>query len=738
MWRKKDSADTAHLLSIADNLRDSRQWPEAQEAYRAYLAEVPSDAGIWVQLGHTLKEDGLLAEAEVAYLRGLELKPAVADTLLQLGHLYKLRRDVPGAVASYRQALSLDAGLLDARSELRSLGFSADLAGAEESLEAGVPKLLINLSDLFFYLHNHQTASGIQRVQLGIAKAIIDGRLSGRHPVQFLAESADRRQYVRIEPIFVTELCHLLAQRRVVHDDIKTLMQSAIQNASEYMPCEGDIFLMLGAFWVIEDVTERIISLKRRGVVFGTLVYDIIPITHPEFCERSLTDSFTAYFHSVLGISDFVLAISTHSAEAVAQFMASQGLPVPPIRTLPLAHITWEAAAAVADPKPALKRLLRAGGLPGDRPFVPYISTVEIRKNHIYLFRIWKRLLETCGDQTPYLVFVGRPGWRVRDLMDQLDSTGNLGGAIVFLDGLSDSDLSLIYQNALFTVFPSFVEGWGLPIGESLCFGRPCLASNTSSIPEVGGEFVDYFDPFNVNDGYEKIRRFIVDPSAREERARHIKSNFAPRRWSEVAANLIGSVDEILDSPDFKVAIAEPPRLTPGRWYEFGHSDDMAAHAMAGHARVCHFAFDTNWYPIEAFGRWMRGRRASLQIAVRACGEGPATVVFEVCSAPWLEDVHLEVVANGRRLQTARLTPGGHQYIHFEAAPIDDIIEIELTVGGTSISGPDPRQDLAVGAVGLAYSTRSDLAARLEILERLALATPNAIRLKPAGASGIS
>ncbi len=63
----------------------------------------------------------------------------------------------------------------------------------------------------------------------------------------------------------------------------------------------------------------------------------------------------------------------------------------------------------------------------------------------------------------------------------------------------------------MFSVFPSFEEGWGLPVGESLIFGRPCLASNASSVPEVGGEFVDYIDPFNTNDGYEKISRFIED-----------------------------------------------------------------------------------------------------------------------------------------------------------------------------------------------------------------------------------
>ncbi len=86
----------------------------------------------------------------------------------------------------------------------------------------------------------------------------------------------------------------------------------------------------------------------------------------------------------------------------------------------------------------------------------------------------------------------------------------------------------------------------GLPVGESLIFGRPCLASNASSLPEVGGEFVDYIDPFNINDGYEKISRFIDDESYRETRAGEIKKGFVARSWSDVAKDLLELVESLV------------------------------------------------------------------------------------------------------------------------------------------------------------------------------------------------
>ena len=63
---------------------------------------------------------------------------------------------------------------------------------------------------------------------------------------------------------------------------------------------------------------------------------------------------------------------------------------------------------------------------------------------------------------------------------------------------LTDADLKVLYEGCLFTLFPSFYEGWGLPVTESLAFGKPCIASNRSSIPEAGGKLARYIDPNNL------------------------------------------------------------------------------------------------------------------------------------------------------------------------------------------------------------------------------------------------
>ncbi len=715
------------LLSEADQARDARKWNQAAELYAGYLKLRRADAPIWVQYGHALKESGKLDEAESAYEQSLLLSPDVADTHLQMGHLRKRKRNFSGAVRAYREALRIDRNFLDARRELSALGIDPNVDPKTKALIKSLrtPCLVIDLSDVFFYLDHHKTVSGIQRVQLGIAKAIIDGEAGADHNSIFVAEGDERRGYVVLEDVFLNELCKELRNDTVDHARLKDLMRSAKGLGRAYTPLQGDTLLMLGAFWVLEGAAERIIALKRKGVNLGVLIHDIIPITHPEFCERSLTDEFRSYFFSVISVADFVLTVSDHSGRAVQNFIAQHDLPETPIRTLRSAHKTWE------EPGERLALSTEVAEL-SKKDYVLYVSTIEIRKNHTYLFRIWKRLIERRGPENiPGLVFVGRPGWRVKDLMDQLTSTRNLNGKIEILHDLPDNELVTLYRSAMFTVFPSFEEGWGLPVGESLIFGRPCLASNMSSVPEVGGEFVDYIDPFNVNDGYEKISRFIDDEAYRESRAVAIKENFIPRTWPDVSRDLLELVRGLVSGLAAGTKAVEPPCLKPGRKYNFGHNDNVGSFVESGDAKVVHFAFDPQWYPVENFGRWMRSPKGRLEFTIEPSADEVIAVLLEARTVSWLDSTGLRISINGTNYSVPVLKPDSNQLFLFEAFCPDGRVAIEFTPLGKITAGRDPRKDLFFGLRSLSYARSADISSRLRMFEELVLSSNNGMRLTP-------
>ncbi len=121
-----------------DSHRDKRQWSEAAEAYQKGLAQSPASFGIWVQLGHVLKEMGLFERAQAAYLRALELRYTDGDLSVQLGHLYALMGDSVRASDHYARSIGL--GMRDQH----ALSFLARQPNHDRSLKLVLNRLINN------------------------------------------------------------------------------------------------------------------------------------------------------------------------------------------------------------------------------------------------------------------------------------------------------------------------------------------------------------------------------------------------------------------------------------------------------------------------------------------------------------------------------------------------------------------------------------------------------------------
>lgn len=174
-----------------------------------------------------------------------------------------------------------------------------------------------------------------------------------------------------------------------------------------------------------------------------------------------------------------------------------------------------------------------------ESPYALYVSTIEPRKNHRLLFYLWKRLLDRHPtDAVPDLVLLGKQGWQSDDFVSELSNAAFLGGKIRWIAEADDALLAQAYQRCAFTVFPSFYEGYGLPVAESLGFGKPCIASDQASIPEVGGDLVDYFDPYELSQAYALVETAIFDEAFLAGRSQRIRERFHPTGWPEYARHI--------------------------------------------------------------------------------------------------------------------------------------------------------------------------------------------------------
>jgi glycosyltransferase involved in cell wall biosynthesis len=307
----------------------------------------------------------------------------------------------------------------------------------------------------------------------------------------------------------------------------------------------GDTLLALGAPWNDPHYAARIRAARTKlGLRYGVLLYDMIPLARPEWCYSGVVSDFRQWFTQVVPQADLLFAISRFTAEDAVRIAAREGVKLAGIPVaLPLGTGFTQLAAPEADtPRP---------GLPQPGSYVLFVSTIEPRKNHQLMVRIWRRLLdEWPAERVPALVFAGRVGWMVDDLMQQLRNCDFLDGKVVLIENATDSEIAALYRGCLFTVFPSLYEGWGLPVTESLAMGKPCLCADRTSLPEAGGMLARYFDPEDGGAAFSAVVDMLSDPADLAQLQRTVRGTFTLVPWDEAAAAVMAAAVP-LPSDDF-------------------------------------------------------------------------------------------------------------------------------------------------------------------------------------------
>ena len=302
----------------------------------------------------------------------------------------------------------------------------------------------------------------------------------------------------------------------------------------------GDVLFGLAAPWSSQHMQRATAAVRDHGLRYATLVYDMIPVVRPEFAGVSVARRFSAWAGGMLPLADLTMAISHATRRDIEGYAARDGFTLrAPVRVVPLGTGFPSVPASAAD----------AAAVPDER-YVLCVSTIEVRKNHLLLFRAWRRLIDTLPHgQVPLLVFAGSMGWLVDDLMQQLRNSAFLDGRVRVVEAPSDGMLEALYRGAMFTVYPSHYEGWGLPVVESMAFGTPCLAADTSSMPEAGGDLARYFRPDNVGDATRQIRALIDNPQELSAWRDAVRARFRPVPWHRTAEAILAAIDSATALP---------------------------------------------------------------------------------------------------------------------------------------------------------------------------------------------
>jgi alpha-1,2-rhamnosyltransferase len=173
------------------------------------------------------------------------------------------------------------------------------------------------------------------------------------------------------------------------------------------------------------------------------------------------------------------------------------------------------------------------------------VSTIEPRKNHAYLLDAFERAW--AAGSTARLCIAGRVGWKCEALLARVRNHPELNTRLFMFNDLSDTSLEHAYAHASALVFPSFVEGFGLPLVEAMQRGLPAMGSDIAVFREIGGEFMAYFDlrdPQSLADliiGFQRSGQF---PAARDV------ADWQWIGWREASQQLAErSVRNVLEAP---------------------------------------------------------------------------------------------------------------------------------------------------------------------------------------------
>jgi glycosyltransferase involved in cell wall biosynthesis len=269
--------------------------------------------------------------------------------------------------------------------------------------------------------------------------------------------------------------------------------------------------------------------LRRMQVMPIFVVHDLIPLTHPEFCRAGESGRHVVRMNNVLDLAVGVIVNSQATLDELSVFAQRGGYALP--------------TAVVGLLAPGVEKVA-LGKRPMQYAYFVILSTIEPRKNHWLLLQIWRGLVGRLGDAAPRLVLIGQRGWECENVVDMLERCSQLKGYVFELPNCSDAEMVNYLQHAQALLFPSFVEGYGMPLVEALALGVPVIASDLPVFKEIAGDIPEYVDPLDGKRWIDLIERYSVAGADRNSQLERLRS-FSVPTWETHFATVDSMLDEL-------------------------------------------------------------------------------------------------------------------------------------------------------------------------------------------------
>ncbi|QRM19916.1 glycosyltransferase [Dechloromonas sp. TW-R-39-2] len=272
-------------------------------------------------------------------------------------------------------------------------------------------------------------------------------------------------------------------------------------------------------------------KVTRRGLKPVFFLHDLIPISHSEYCRAGEAVRHHRRLDTMLSVGHGLIVNSQATRDELLAYAAARNITVPPCA------VGLLAPAKLPDPHRSR---------PLEKSYFVVLGTIEPRKNHLLLLHLWRQLVAELGDAAPQLVVIGQRGWECEQVVDLLDRCVSLQGHVTELHRCDDRELATWLAHAQALLFPSFIEGFGMPLVEALMLGVPVIASDLPVFREIAGDIPRYLDPIDGPGWRQAVLEYASPHSLARQNQIARMAGYAPPTWEqhfEVVEALLREID---------------------------------------------------------------------------------------------------------------------------------------------------------------------------------------------------
>ena len=427
---------------------------------------------------------------------------------------------------------------------------------------AAMKPILYNLTRLISRRAS-KTATGIDRVELHHAALMAEA--SARRPVMFLHQAwntmrpvglGDAKNLLRKlsarwgggEREFIRSYPRLESARRTIDGWMgEKLNRTLHPDISRFLRHKRrPIFFNSGQLGANHlRVHEYLGEQHKADLVF--YLHDLITIDFPEYVVNPNGADFDHRRVTTMAKTGrIVLANSKYTIGRFRRFCDEHSLAYPETKLLPIGVDDYVLEAAKAPVRPISPRLEK---VVGTEPYFVVLGTIEPRKNHLLLLQLWRHMARKYGPHCPRLLIVGQRGWKNEHVVDLLERSRVLESVVIEFNDVADKDMVALLRHARALLFPSFEEGWGMPLVEALTLGTPAICSDIPAFHESGQGRALYLDPLDGKAWLEAILAMIEAGDGHNSplytELKDKTRGFRPPTWHDHSEGLLRVIDDL-------------------------------------------------------------------------------------------------------------------------------------------------------------------------------------------------